>query len=49
MTDFIPAHNFDDSQLPERLELFRYTDLSHPLMQTLFALKLPDTAVEEAD
>ncbi|MDT8311742.1 MAG: hypothetical protein RQ732_09885 [Methylophaga sp.] len=49
MTDFIPAHHFDDSQLQQRLELFRYADLTQPLMQTLFALQLPDETINELD
>lgn len=49
MTDFIPAHDFDEATLQQRLELFRYVDLSQPLMQVLFAWQLPDEAVNEAD
>ena len=49
MTGFIPDHNFDETELEERLELFRYTDLSQPLMQVLFTLQLPDEAAKEAD
>lgn len=48
MTDFIPTHDFDEDQLQERLELFRYADLSHPLMQALFSLQLPNEPENEA-
>ncbi len=49
MTDLIPANDFDEGQLQERLELFRYTDLTQPLIQTLFAMQLPDETVHEAE
>lgn len=49
MTGFIPEHNFDENVLQERLELFRYADLSQPLMQVLFTLQLPDEAAKEAE
>lgn len=49
MTDFIPANHFDDSQLQERLELFRYADLTQPLVQVLFSLQFPDETVNEFD
>lgn len=48
MTDMIPA-NADEGQLQERLELFRYTDLTQPLIQTLFAMQLPDTRDHEVE
>lgn len=49
MTDFIPANEFEESKLQERVELFRYTDLTHPLMQVLFNLQLKKSAPPETD
>lgn len=49
MTDFIPPHNFDQATLEQRLELFRYTDLTQPLIQVLFAWQLPAEPVNQAD
>ncbi|MDX1574008.1 MAG: hypothetical protein R3341_08275 [Methylophaga sp.] len=49
MTDLIPDNDFDEAQLQERLELFRYTDLTQPLIKTLFAMQLTDETVHEAE
>ncbi|AFJ02449.1 hypothetical protein Q7C_1299 [Methylophaga frappieri] len=42
MTVAIPENTFDEEQLAERLELFRYTDMTQPLIQVLFPLQLPN-------
>lgn len=47
MSDFIPPHAFDEAELEARLELFRYTDPTQPLIQMLFALKPPAPTVPE--
>lgn len=47
MSEFIPPHTFDENELEARLELFRYTDLSQPLMQMLFTLQPPVPSVPE--
>lgn len=47
MSNFIPPHTFDEAELKARLELFRYTDLTQPLMQMLFALTPPVPTVSE--
>ena len=49
MSDFIPPHAFNDDELEARLELFRYTDLTHPLMQMLFVLQPPSPSVPEEE
>ncbi len=49
MTEFIPANDFDETTLQDRIELFRYTDLTQPLMQVLFPLQLPAPTENEAD
>lgn len=36
------AH-FTDKELEQRQELFRYTDTSHPVIETLFNFKLENT------
>jgi len=49
MTEYTSA-NLTEQENTDRNELFRYTDLSHPVMQVLFELKLNDqdvTAMEE--
>ncbi|MCX4190698.1 hypothetical protein [Methylophaga sp. OBS3] len=49
MSDFIPANEFEESTLQDRVELFRYTDLTHPLMQVLFNFQLTKSAPPETD
>lgn len=49
MTEFIPENDLAENVLQERLELFRYTDLTQPLIQTLFPLQLPEESENEAD
>lgn len=49
MTEFIPANDFNETTLQERIELFRYADLTQPLMQVLFPLQLPDEPAGEAE
>lgn len=49
MDSFIPPNNFDEEQLAERLELFRYTDLTQPLIQQLFSLLPPKAEIPEAE
>jgi len=40
MTDDNTLQPLSEQEQAERKELFRYTDLSHPLMDTLFNLQL---------
>jgi len=35
-----------EQEIESRKELFRYTDLSHPVMQILFALQLDSSSAE---
>lgn len=49
MTEYT-SENLTEQENIDRNELFRYTDLSHPVMQVLFELKLDDqsdSAMEE--
>lgn len=40
MTESTVQKEMSEQEQEQRNELFRYTDLSHPLMQVLFNLKM---------
>lgn len=39
--------DFSEAQQAERAELFRYADMSHPLIQLLYQFQLPATPAED--
>jgi hypothetical protein len=40
-------YQFPTESLEQREERFRYVDKTHPLMQVLFKMNLPETPVSE--
>ena len=47
MTEQNQNLQWSEEELEKRKELFRYTDLSHPVMQALFQFKLADKKSSE--